>query len=57
MRMMLLDQLGDRQRTMGVGQPMQVDPERGRIDTGDELLRVKLRLFKHAHRQVQDAHA
>ncbi|KAF5072730.1 hypothetical protein DSECCO2_199140 [anaerobic digester metagenome] len=55
LRMIFLDQLGDLQRTVGVGQPVQVNAEDLGLELGDELLHVQPAIVEHHAGQVHDA--
>jgi hypothetical protein len=50
--MHLLDEVGDPERAVGVGQPVQVDTEDRRVQLGDVRLDVKRGCLQHPIREV-----
>ncbi len=54
--MVLFHHFGDVQRAVRVGQPVQVDAERGRVKSLDQGFRIEVLIVQHAHGQVDDAH-
>ena len=53
-RMVLLDQLGELQRPVGMGHPMEVDEIDVGVEAGDALLRVELGIGEHQVGDVDD---
>ena len=55
-RVVLLDDLGDLDRAVGMGQPVQIDAERDRIHVADRGLDVEAGTVEHEDGKVDDAH-
>ena len=53
----LLDNPGNLDCAVGVGQPVQVNPYGARLQFGEEGGDVEARVVHHAQREVDDAHA
>ena len=55
--MVAFDHLGNGQRAVGMGQPVQIDAERDRIERGDQRFGIEFLVVEHADGEIENADA